>query len=251
MTHRKAPQSVGEAAAPSVSSNRETRWTLVLKACAGSSEAIEELSKAYWPAVYAFLRRRGFGPEDAEDLTQQTLARLARAEGLASVDPSKGRFRTFLFACAEHEASHFHERNGAAKRSTKLLSSLDALEAEQSYALLPVTEAPTEQVFDRSWSKIVVARALAGLKSEYERLGKDRIFEVLLPLLNTGTERGEFRPLAEKLEITEVNTRVTWMRFKASFVERMRREVAETVADPGEVDAELRHLMSAWLSTTT
>ncbi|MEO8428221.1 MAG: sigma-70 family RNA polymerase sigma factor [Verrucomicrobiota bacterium] len=223
----------------------------MLKACAGSQEALEDLSRSYWPAVYAFLRRKGFAPQDAEDLTQDTFASVLQGGRLAAVDSKKGRFRSFLCACADHEASHFRKRNEAEKRGANRIVSLEALDAEQHYQLLPVTDAPTETVFDRAWSKIIVSRALEKLNSDYERLEKNDVFQALLPLLQGGTERGDFRIVAEKLGLTEVNARVTWLRFKTSFIGHLRSEVAETVADASEVDEELRYLVSAWLSAAT
>jgi RNA polymerase sigma factor (sigma-70 family) len=241
--------SSGKNSAPATHAGyHDTRWSLVLKACAGSTEALEDLSRSYWPPVYAFLRRKGLSPQDAEDLTQDTFARLLKGGRLAAVEPAKGRFRSFLCACAEHEASYFRERSGAEKRGGNRVSSLDTLHAEQQYERLPTTDAPTEQVFDRAWSKIVVSRALKKLNSDYERLGKMNVCKALIPLLKEGTERGDYRVIAEKLRLSEGNARVTWTRFKTSFIGHLRSEVAETVADPSEVDAELRHLMSAWLS---
>src|SRR5690349_16468865 len=85
---------------------QETHWSVVMRACAGSNDALQHLAEAYWPAVYAFLRRKGFAPPDAEDITQHTFTRLLNFAQLSPVDPAKGRFRSYLRACAEHEASH-------------------------------------------------------------------------------------------------------------------------------------------------
>ena len=226
----------------------DTRWSLVLRAGAGSREALDDLGRAYWPAVYAFLRRKGFAPEEAEDITQLTFIRLLQDGRLPAVDQKKGRFRSFVCACAEHEASHFREHKGAAKRGASRTVSLDTRDAERRHAPLSVTDAPTEQVFDRAWSQIIVTRALKNLHSDYERLSKASICAILAPQLNGGTERGDFRAIAEKLGVTEGNARVIWNRFKGSFIDHLRREVAETMALPDEIDAELRHLVSAWLS---
>ena len=226
----------------------DTRWSLVLRAGAGSREALEDLGRAYWPAVYAFLRRKGFAPEAAEDVTQHTFLRLLQDGRLPAVDPAKGRFRSFVCACAEHEAAHFREHNRAAKRDAGRTTSLDTLDAERHYRSIPTKATVLEQVFDRAWSQIIVTRALKNLHSDYERLSKASICAILAPLLNGGTERGDFRTIAEKLGVTEGNARVIWNRFKGSFIDHLRREVAETVALPDEIDAELRHLVSAWLS---
>lgn len=227
----------------------ETRWSLVLKARAGSSEALDVLGSIYWPAVYAFLRRRGFPPEDAQDLTQETFRRVLAFGRLSAVDPSKGRFRSFLCACAEHEASHFRERNDAEKRGGRLVTSLETVNAEKGYRDMLFEGVSSHQVFDRSWSLIIVGRAMERIRSDYTRLGKGRVCETLLPMLNQGAERGDLRLLAEQLDVTEGNARVMWSRFKAAFVASIRSEVAETVADPADIDAELRHLVQNWLAT--
>jgi RNA polymerase sigma-70 factor (ECF subfamily) len=227
---------------------QETRWSMVLRATAGSKEALEDLSRSYWPAVYAFVRRSGFSPQDAEDITQETFSRLLKEGQLPEVDQARGRFRSFLCACAEHEASHCRDRCAAQKRGANRVGSLDTMEAEQQYELLPVTDAPIEQVFDRAWSTILVSRALNELKSDYARLGKTEICNALLPLLSAGTERGDHRVLANKLGLSEGNARVIWSRFKTAFIGHLRSQVAETVAEPGEVDAELRYLLRAWLT---
>jgi len=233
--------------APLFNSLSKTRWSLVLQACAGSPEALEDLSRSYWPVIFAFLRRKNLTQEDAQDVTQNTFAHLLKKGALPAVHPDRGRFRSFLYACAEHEASHFRERNGAEKRGFNRIVSFDSSEAGQPFNLLPAAEPP--QAFDRAWSKIIVSRALEKLEADYKRLGKGALYHALLPLLNSGHERGSHRALAAKLGLSEGNTRVTWLRFKTSFVEHMRSEVAQTLEDPAELDAELRHLMSAWLSS--
>ena len=221
---------------------------MVLKACGGSAQALEDLASCYWPAVYAFLRRKGFSPEDAEDIAQETFSRLLRGDRLAPVDPKNGQFRSFLCASAAHEASHFRESRAADKRGGNQVESLDQLGVDAAYKLDLSDKLSAEQVFDRTWSKIIVSRALDGLGADYRRLGKTEIFQALLPLLNSGPERGGHDLLAGKLGMTPVNVRVTWTRFKASFVQRLRQEVADTVADPAEVEPELRHLLKSWLA---
>ena len=238
----------GEAANPEF---QKTRWSLVLKACSGSGQALEDLARIYWPAVYAFLRREGFSPEDAEDRTQDTFARVLQGGRLAAVDPTKGRFRTFLCACAAHEASHFRERDETEKRGRNRTFSIDTVDTERQLASLPSTDAPAEQVFDRAWSKVLVVRGLKNLQSEYQRVGKGEVCAMLMPFLNSGIQRGDHSILAAKLGLTEGHVRVAWGRFKLSFIEHLRREVAETVPDTSEVDAELIHLMRAWLAETS
>jgi RNA polymerase sigma factor (sigma-70 family) len=224
---------------------------MVLQACAGSREALQELGQSYWPAVYSFLRRKGFSPHDAEEVTQETFSRILAGGRLVSVNPGNGRFRSFLCACAQHEASHFRSREGALKRGANHLTSLQTMEAEHAYQSLPLESADGDAIFDRTWSIIVVNRAINAVRTEYDRLSKRPTYDLLAPLLSAGMDRGDFRKIAEKLETTEGNARVIWLRFRTSFIEQLRREVEQTLYNSSEVDGELRYLMGAWLASHT
>lgn len=217
----------------------------MLRASAGSREALEELGTLYRPVVLAFFRRCGLSLEDAEDATQKTLIRLLNQAGLAKVSPENGRFRAFLCACARNELSHFRQHGMAQKRAAALTTSLDGLETDQQ---LPSVRPPDEQIFDCAYGQMLVSRAVAKLQGEYERLGKGDVFANLLPFLREGRERGGHGEIAGKLGISEVNARVMWSRFKASFVSHVRFEVSQTVASDAEIDDELRYLVQAWLS---
>lgn len=228
---------------------QETRWSLVLRACAGSGEALEELAHCYWPVVYAFLRRKGVGHEDAEDLSQETFSRLLASGSFPSVDARRGRFRSFLFACAEHEASHLHERNGTRKRGANRVIPMDPQEAAKFGELMAFSGSPDERAFDRAWSHWVVAKALEKVRRDYTRLGKSDLCEAFVAMLRVGLERGDHRMLAAKFGLSEGHARVAWTRFKAAFTRRVREEVLQTVANPADLAAELEHLMAAWLSS--
>ena len=244
MSDRETPYSAGERFKP-------TRWTMVLRAQAGSTEALEELGRAYWPAIFAFLRGRGFSPQDAEDLTQETLGRLLEGSRLEGVNPNKGRFRSFLCACAAHEASHFRQRQGAQKRDGQRTLAIEELRGELEFQPVHLAGDSLEWAFDRAWSQILVQRALDHLRAEYERLGRRALLEQLLPLLNERAPGKDFRRVADALGIREGNARVAWVRFKTLFLKHVRQEVADTVSDPAEVESELRHLLRAWLSEGT
>jgi RNA polymerase sigma factor (sigma-70 family) len=228
---------------------QETRWSLVLRACGGSKEALEDLARAYWPAVYAFLRIKEFQSADAEDIAQETFTRLFKSGDLIPLDPNKGRFRSFLRACAEHEASHFRDRASCQKRGGDRAVSMDVVAAEGEFLRLPSHESEPDHVFDRTWSRIVVSRALTRLRSEYQRLGKLRVYEVHLGQLQDGRDRGDHRVSAAKLGLNEAAARTSWMRFKNSFIQHLRGEVAQTVHEPSEVESELRYLLGAWAAS--
>lgn len=151
---------------------KETRWSMVLKASAGSPEALEYLAQTYWYPVSAFLRRKGLSPEDAEDVTQGALSRLLASKTLEDIDPKSGTFRAYIRKCAEHEAAHLRDGRLAQKRDQRLEISIDSVAAELKFKLEPITNAAPDAIYDRAWSKIIVARALEKLEREYDRADK-------------------------------------------------------------------------------
>jgi RNA polymerase sigma factor (sigma-70 family) len=225
----------------------QTRWSLVLRASAGAGEALNELCRVYWPAVYAFVRRKGFSPHDAEEVTQEVFRRITGPTQLNSIAPEKGRFRSFLCACADHEASHFRDRASSLKRGGDRVVSLELLNPEESYSSLPISTVRDELVFDRAWSTILVNRVLEHLRAEYAKLGKQLAYQEFVALLRVGVIRGDFPQIAARLGVSEGNARVMWLRFRASFLERVRSEVEETLIGKDNVEDELRHLMDVWV----
>jgi RNA polymerase sigma-70 factor (ECF subfamily) len=208
----------------------ETRWSLVLRASAGSDEALNELCGVYWPAVYAFLRRKNLAPHDAEEVTQEVFRRIAAPSRLDGIAPEKGRFRSFLCACADHEASHFRNRASTLKRGANRVTSLEMIDPENRFAALHVSDIPDDLVFDRAWSLILVNRALDEMRSEYRRLGKEPAYREFLNLLKDGVTNGDFPQIASRLGVTQGNARVMWLRFRASFLENIRSQVEQTLA---------------------
>src|ERR1041384_1182526 len=79
-----------------------THWSVVLTAGEGSSapaqQALEALCRGYWYPIYVYVRRKGYGPDDAQDLTQEFFAQLIAKEHLRLADREQGKFRTFLLA---------------------------------------------------------------------------------------------------------------------------------------------------------
>ena len=133
-----------------------TRWSLVLAAAGDAEAALAALCRAYWFPLYAFARRQGVSPHDAEDLTQGFFAHLLGKSALAHVDRAKGRFRTFLLASLKHYLADERDRAKALKRGgAQLAISLDAIEAEERYALEPRDELSPDHLFDRRWALAV------------------------------------------------------------------------------------------------
>jgi RNA polymerase sigma-70 factor (ECF subfamily) len=226
-----------------------TRWTLVAGAQSGSAErrsaALAELCGAYWPPIYAFLRRRGHDAEDAADLTQAFFRHLIEKRALAAVDPALGRFRAFLLASVKHFASNVREREDAQKRGGGWARvEFDQPALERQYATMRSTDLDPEQVFERQWADTLLQRALGRLRAQQESAGRAREFAVLSAYLTSdaGDER-PYREIAEELRTTETAVRAAVHRLRQALGRALREEVSDTVGDAAAADAELRHLL--------
>jgi RNA polymerase sigma factor (sigma-70 family) len=221
----------------------------VLAAGADDSRAAEaalsRLCQAYWYPLYAFVRRLGYTPHDAEDATQGFFADLMRREALDSVDQAKGRFRSFLMAAMKNFLAHQRERAHAQKRGGgQVLQALDATDVEQRYLLEPADTASPDKLFDRRWALTVLDRARAALRTEYEDSGRARLFQALTPLLSAA-RAAPYAELAPAVGMSEGALKVAAHRLRKRYREVLREEIAQTVSQPSDVDSELRHLMEA------
>jgi RNA polymerase sigma-70 factor (ECF subfamily) len=229
---------------------RPTRWSLVARAAspadATAPAALEELCRAYWYPLYAFLRRRGRSPEDAEDLVQGFLAELIEKGRLAQADPERGRFRTFLLAALLHHASHERERAGAARRGGgRRVVSLDGLTAEERYALEPAGGETAEALFERRWALETLERALARAAEEARGDSPESAerHAELAPLLWDETRsRAE---AARRLGLSDTALRVALHRLRVRVRDALCAEVLDTLSDAAELDDELRRLAAA------
>lgn len=227
-----------------------TSWSVLQRAAAGSStdarEALSRLCETYWPPVYAFIRRRGHSPTDAEDLTQSYFARFFEKRYLLDFRPEVGRFRTFLRASVAHFLANEWDRSRALKRGGgRVLLSLDAATVEERLRLEPVERLTPEVVFERQWAAAVLSRCLDRLRREQAAGGREARFERLKAFLSSdGAETG-YAAVARELGLEEDAVRVAVHRLRRRFAAVLREEILETVGDPGEVDAELRWLLEA------
>lgn len=215
------------------------------KTSAQSQQALETLSRIYWYPLYAFLRRQGRGPEDAEDLTQEFFLRLLEKNYLKSVDRDKGRFRTFLLVALKRFLANEWDRIGAQKRGGgKIFLSLDTTEAETRYELEASRDLSAEKIFDRRWAMTLLEQTMTRLREEFEASGKSAEFDALKIFLTA--EKGSFSygPIASELGINEGALRVAIHRLRRRFRELFKEEIAQTVAAPQEIDEEVRYLMS-------
>jgi len=231
-----------------------TRWSLVLVAADSrnpdAAAALEELCRAYWYPVYAFLRRRGFDPEDAQDLTQGFFAELLEKRTLKAARKERGRFRSFLLAALKFHLSHERERAGALKRGGGVTPvRLDADTAEGRYLLEPAEPRTPETLFERRWALELLERALTRLRAESESSDHRERLLRLLECLDGAAPAPRYKQLADELSMTESAVKVAVHRLRGRYRELLRDEVLQTVDDPGKIDDELRHLYSALDST--
>jgi len=228
---------------------RETRWSVVLSAQnlsdANSEQALATLCEQYQDAVYAFIRRRGHGPHDAQDLSQEFFHRFISKEFLSGVDRAKGRFRTFLlttvqrFLCNEWERSQAQKRGGGT-----MLLTWDADAAEERFCEEPSHDLTPEKLFDRQWAVALLEKARLDLQSEYERAGKRQVLDVLQAFL-VGDADESYADAAIALGLSEGATRVWVHRIRRRYGELLRKPIAETVDSEAAVDEELRSLYAA------
>jgi RNA polymerase sigma factor (sigma-70 family) len=225
-----------------------TNWSLIVRARDGSTTearaALSGLCESYWPPIYAFIRSRGLSPADAEDLTQSYFARFFEKDYLADFRPQAGRFRTFLRSSVAHFLANEWDRERALKRGGGIAKlSLDAATAEERLRLEPLDRLTPEAIFERQWTATLLARCLERLRQEQVASGGAARYERLKPFLTGDGASGDATALATELGLAESTLRVALHRLRRRFVVLLREEVARTVADPREVDDEIRWML--------
>jgi RNA polymerase sigma factor (sigma-70 family) len=226
-----------------------TRWTLVLTACASDSptaaKALAELCQLYWHPLYAYVRRRGYAPHDAQDLTQEFFARLIEKHKLARLTREQGKFRSFLLTALNHFLTDEWKRGQAQKRGAHQIVSLDAASAETRYRLVPADTLTPEKVFEKQWVLTLLDAVFGRLKMEYEAAGKSALFAELNFALTGDRSAVPYGELARRLGMSVGAVKVAVYRLRQRYREVLRAEVAETVAGPEDVEEELRELFRA------
>jgi RNA polymerase sigma-70 factor (ECF subfamily) len=226
-----------------------TRWSQVLAAglnsSAESEQALSHLCRTYWYPLYAFIRRSGHSPHDAEDLTQGFFAQVLEKNVFRGVAPGRGKFRSFLLASLRNFMANERDRHHTVKRGGKYtLVSLDDESAEDRYRCEPFHEATPEKLFEQSWSLTVIDAALRHLRDEYAAAGKSEMFEALQDRLIGAEDSQSYADLAAKLRMPEGALRMTVLRLRRHFGYLLRTEIAHTVGSPAEIEEELRHLIA-------
>jgi len=223
-----------------------TRWTVVLQAAHSDTTraraALEDLCQAYWYPLYAFARRQGHSPHDAEDLTQGFFARLLKLNSLSDVSPDRGKFRAFLLAAMKNFLHTEWDRASAQKRDIRQTLSLDVDAAENRFHQEPASTLPPELAFDRQWALTLLDRVIQHLRQEYETSGRTAIFHELRHTITLGENLVPGADLAARLNMNEEAIRVAAHRLRKRYRQLLRDEIAETVSTPAEVDAEMTYL---------
>jgi RNA polymerase sigma factor (sigma-70 family) len=231
-----------------------TRWTIVMRAAQSHAQggpfALAELYRLYWYPLYIFARRRGYSPEDAQDLTQGFFLHLLEHRALRSVARLKGRFRSFLLASFQNHLSHALERARRLKRGgDKEFVRLAAEVAEERYRCEPVEFLSAEKIFDARWAMIVLQEALKKLHQEYAVAGKTSVFEALKVFLDPDNSPPSYEEAAKQLELSIAGIKTLIYRLRKRYTALLREEVGRTVSDPAEIDEEIHALCDALIAS--
>jgi RNA polymerase sigma-70 factor (ECF subfamily) len=227
-----------------------TRWTLVLAAARGktssrAADALAELCRIYWYPLYAYIRRRGYSTQDAEDLAQEFFYQLLVRDSLEGIVPDKGKFRSFLLAALKHFLANEWDRTQAQKRGGgQTIVSLDAPSAEIRFRVEPSHDLTPEKLFERQWALTVLNRVLSRLQEEFAAGGKAGLFERLKGFLAGGPTTASYADVGRELEMSEGAVKVAVHRLRRRYRELLREEIAQTVSRPEEIEGEIRYLLS-------
>jgi RNA polymerase sigma-70 factor (ECF subfamily) len=224
-----------------------THWSVVMTATEAPSpqaaEALERLCRIYWYPLYVYVRRKGYDAHDAQDLTQEFLARLLARNYLRVADRNRGKFRSFLLGTLEHFLAREWTKARAQKRGGgRPLFSLDEVDAENRYRLEPAHELTADRIFDRRWATTLLERAMARLREVYAADDKGNLFARLEVFLTGNAPETSYVEMAASLKMSEGALKVAVHRLRQRYGELVRDEIAQTVATPEEADEELRYL---------
>lgn len=226
-----------------------THWSLVLSAGHRSSpdahQAMCELCEKYWYPLYAYVRRRVSDVHEAQDLTQAFFAKLLEKNYVAEADPQRGKFRTFLLTSLSHFLANEWDKTKAQKRGgDRFHFSLDFNDGERRFSRDPATDLTPEREYERQWAISLLQQVLQSLRCEAVTAGKEQQFDELKECL-TRDKRRSYAAIAEQLGMSESAVKVAVHRLRRKYGQQLRRSIAETVADPVDVDEEIARLFGA------
>jgi RNA polymerase sigma-70 factor (ECF subfamily) len=223
-----------------------THWSVVLTAAQSDTTraraALEQLCRTYWHPLYAFVRRRGHSPADAEDLTQEFFARLLERNAVATVTPAKGRFRSFLLASLNHFLADEWDKARAQKRGGGKVIVLDLQSAETRLGEAHARDLTPEQAYDLHWAVTLLEQVYQRLEAEYRAQSRSALFEMLRHTLAGESRSAPYAELARQLDMSEGAVKVAVHRLRQRYRALLRDTIADTVAGPDDVEDELRHL---------
>lgn len=229
-----------------------TSWTAVMAAkrpdTPQAQAALERLCNLYWYPLYAYVRRRGYDPHDAEDATQEFFFRLLRGNYLQAVDRERGKFRTFLLCALMHFLSNERARAQAIKRGGReTLVSLDEEVAEDRYLRDSVADPSAVKMYEHGWASTLIEQVRAELRQEYIEANKESLFQQLEAFLKEESASGDYPAVAERVGMSAGAVAVAVHRLRQRYGELLRETVAQTLAEPTphNVQEELNHLLSA------
>lgn len=210
-------------------------------------EAMESLCRTYWYPLYAYARRGGYSPADAEDVTQGFFARLLEKDYLKSAAREKGRFRTFLLVAFKRFLANEWDREHALKRGGFVPTiSIEQELAESRFGNEPVDRLQPDVLFDRQWATALIECVMARLEQEYLASGRAKLFEYLRGCLARDESALPYAQIAERLNLTEAAVKMAVQRLRARYREILRDEIAHTVSSAADVEEEIRHLFSTF-----
>jgi RNA polymerase sigma-70 factor (ECF subfamily) len=225
-----------------------THWSLVL-ACGEKGDtlqakaALAKLFQTYWYPLYAYVRRRDYSEQDAEDLVQGFCAHLQEKHALAKADPQRGRFRTFLLCSLQNFLANEKARAHAQKRGYgRKMVFLNSEDARERYRLEPADKLTPEVIFEMRWAHAVLEETLARLRADFVVKGRERLFDELVSFLSVNGPADSYQQVAARLGLPLSAIKTTVHRLRQDYGMKLREEIAKTVSTPDEIDEELRYL---------
>ena len=227
-----------------------TSWTIVQRAksdqpTAEARRALEDICGGYWLPIYAFIRRTGVRPAEAEELTQEFLMRMVEGEYLSNADRERGKLRTFLLACVKHFLSgHRRAANRLKRGGGQAPVSIDQAIAEHGYAAEPADDLTPDALFERRWAKSLMNQVMESLAIQMEREGKKELYDALLPFTHLDAKPASIAEAAGKLGMNEAAVKMAISRLRQRLRDRLREAVAETLGPDDDLEEEMLHLRS-------
>ncbi len=225
-----------------------TRWSVVLAAQSPSpaaDAALETLCRTYWLPLYAFIRREGHPIEEAKDLTQEFFAAWLERRDFSTARREKGRLRSYLLVSLRHFLSNERNKTRTQKRGRgQQPISLDEMAEQKRFELEPFENRTAEQIYERQWAGTVLDQVLGQLEEDYRNSGRGQLFDYLKVLLTDEPGHPSQADIAQELKMTENAVKQAFHRLRLRYRECLREQIAHTVATPGEIDDELRHLIA-------